>query len=335
MKRRFYLKRGPGWNAAARGGVAGEIGGEISLQKPVAPVQAGKEVARPPGSGRLAVPEDRELELLEHVGAHAVRAEDNVPVGGQKAVVADRVVHVGTSIVREEHITLVHGLDLGRGEPESVADDSPGSEGSEPVQPVHEVAAVAVAGIDGVVPVLGEVDVDAPARGLYQVGEGLETFVAEGESRVSPDRRVDEGAPPLGAPRGAQGVDLGGEASVLADSRPGSFGSVAVRRFVAEQAPDSGFFAGLPDHGKAAIYGVGAGMVVDEGGNPGGQGVGAARKSAGHEDRQVYGPVQSPPEVLEYLGEVLGGLDGHFKAPGQGRIEVCVSADETGRQVSA
>ena len=151
-----------------------------------------------------AVGDVGEAELLEHVGADAVRAEHDVVRPARRSAVADRIVHVAARVVgdRARQRTV---------EPDAMHD--------QPVVPGQRFESLAGGGVRRS---LGDVDVHADAEVGRQAGGRRQRVVGARERGVHADHPASTGA---------------NEALVLGEPTPGAVGAVPVGDAVRARRP--------------------------------------------------------------------------------------------------
>jgi hypothetical protein len=238
-----------------------------------------------------------EAELLEHVGADAVRTEhDRVGPPGRSGV-ADAVVHVAARVVRDRAGELAVEQDT--------VDE----------QPVVAGQCGEASGGAGVVGSLGDVDMDPDAEVGGEPSRGGEGVVRARERGVDADQSLAAGTQ---------------EALVLGEATAGAVGPVAVGDAVGADDPHADVGTGVSDHVERALDRVGALVVVDDRGRAGEQRLDGAQAGARPQHVEVEGSVEAPPDLLEDLPE-RGRRDrrgGH--AARQRRVQVVVGADQAG-----
>ena len=153
----------------------------------------------------------------------------------------------------------------------------------------------------------------------------------------APTRPAKRWGWPSWAPPGAAPVVAAHSARKRAfvDAVVGALLAVAVGDLVAEDAALADLGEGAGDSGEAAGDGVGAGVVVDDGGDAAEGRAGAADEGAEVDGLVVEGAVELPPELLEDLDKVLGGLLGRRHPDGEGGVEVVVADDQAGDDEAA
>ncbi len=153
-------------------------------------------------------------------------------------------------------------------------------------------------------------------RSAARPGHRVERLVAQREAGVGADQ----------AP--AAGLE---EPFVLGQPGLGALGPVAVGDLVGAHDPHAHLGAGLGDDVERAVDGGRGGVVVDDGRGPRLQGLDRPQQRRPAHQLQVEGGVEPPPHLVEDLGEARRRLRRGRHAPGQGRVQVVVGADQAGR----
>ena len=162
---------------------------------------------------------------------------------------------------------------------------------------------------------LGHVQVDAHAELGGQLGGGLDGGVPAREGGVHAHH-----APTAFAQ----------EPLVLGQPPPGAVGTVAIGHAVGAHHPHAHGGAGVGDDVEAAVDGVRALVVVDDGGRAALERLEGTEHGRPADHLEVEGGVEAPPDLLEDLHERRRRPGRRRHPAGQRRVEVVVAADEPG-----
>jgi len=171
--------------------------------------------------------------------------------------------------------------------------------------------------------ILGHMDMDPPVVLPGEVSSLAQGFIGQGEGSMETNHGTQEGRSlAISAGEGGQ------EAFVLLQAFLGLAVAITIRHLIAEDATYTGLDESLGNHREGTRTGIGAGMMINQGGRSVGDGIQQAGKGAIFNVLWPEGAIQAPPETLENLYEVGRGriLEGH--AAGEGTIGMRVGADE-------
>jgi len=267
---------------------------------------------------------------FEHVAGIAVAAEadadaalHHVEDGGA----ADGVAHVGFRIVHDAGAGVAEDADLSIVNVDAVGGDGAAAEEAEVVEAVDDALAVFALAMSYVRGGFRGVDVEAGVETgghLRGAGEGA---VTEGEGGVQAEESAEQAIAGLAA-------ELE-EGTILTQALVGDGFAIAVRDFVTEAAADAGLLGRVCNAEEAAGDGVGAGVMIEDGGDAVADAIDHADHGAGVGVIEGEDFIEAPPEAFENLQEGFGRVSFEGHASGEGAVEMEMGVDEAGHDEAA